>query len=84
MNVCSTAGRLSRYSPAIREAFLSASTTSVPACSALMERFATAVKAGKEKADGWPSAAYAVSKAGEIAFTKVIAMERGEEWGGVF
>ena len=27
------------------------------------------------KAEGWPSAAYAVSKAGEIAFTKAIAVE---------
>ena len=34
-----------------------------------------AVKAGKEKEEGFPSVAYAVSKAGEIAFTKIIALE---------
>jgi carbonyl reductase 1 len=40
-----------------------------------MEKFTADVTAGREKAEGWPSAAYAVSKAGEIAFTEAIAME---------
>jgi len=75
VNLCSMAGHLNKYSPALKEAFLSASKTSVSACSALMEKFTADVKAGKEKAEGWPSAAYAVSKAGEIAFTKTIAIE---------
>jgi carbonyl reductase 1 len=75
VNLCSMAGNLNKYSPALTKAFLSASKTSVSACSELMEKFTADVAAGKEKAEGWPSAAYAVSKAGEIAFTKVIAME---------
>ena len=75
VNVCSVSGHLNKYSPTITEAFISASTTSISACSTLMEKFTADVKAGKQKVEGWPSAAYAVSKAGEIAFTKVIAME---------
>lgn len=75
VNLCSMVGSLNKYSPALKESFLSASKTSVSACSALMEKFTADVAAGKEKAEGWPSAAYAVSKAGEIAFTKAIAME---------
>jgi carbonyl reductase 1 len=83
VNVCSVAGHLNKYSPALTEAFRSASKTSVSACSSLMEKFTADVKAGKEKAEGWPSAAYAVSKAGEIAFTKVIAMEEEKSGRGV-
>jgi carbonyl reductase 1 len=83
VNVCSTSGHLNKYSPAITEAFISASKTSVSACSALMEKFTADVKAGKQKAEGWPSAAYAVSKAGEIAFTKVVAMEEEKSGRGV-
>ena len=75
MNVASIAGRLTRYSAPLRDSFHSASKTSVSACSALMEQFTEAVKAGKENEEGFPSAAYAVSKAGEIAFTKVIAKQ---------
>lgn len=75
VNVASMSGHLSKYSGALQQAFLSASKTSAPACSELMERFVADVKAGEEKARGWPSAAYAVSKAGEIAFTKAVAAE---------
>jgi carbonyl reductase 1 len=63
--------------------FISASKKSVPACTALMEKFTRDVEAGKEKAEGWPSAAYAVSKAGEIAFTKAIAQEEEKKGRGV-
>ncbi|KAG0652802.1 15-hydroxyprostaglandin dehydrogenase [Hyphodiscus hymeniophilus] len=79
VNVASSAGHLNKYSAALQESFLSASKTSVSACSAVMEKFIEAVKAGKEKEEGFPSAAYAVSKAGEIAFTKAIAMEAEKE-----
>lgn len=75
VNVTSTAGLLNKYSDEIRDAFLSASKTSVPAVTAIMEKFQSAVDAGKEKEAGFPSAAYAVSKAGETAYTKVLAME---------
>jgi carbonyl reductase 1 len=83
VNLCSMAGKLNKYSPALKEAFLSASKTSVSACSELMEKFTADVKAGNEKEQGWPSAAYAVSKAGEIAFTKVIAIEEEKSGRGV-
>ena len=43
-----------------------------------MAKFAGDVKAKKEKAEGWPSAAYMVSKGGLIAATKVIARENQE------
>lgn len=75
VNVSSMAGKLNKYSDKLREAFISASKTGVPECTSLMESFTTAVAEGNEKEQGWPSAAYAVSKAGETAFTKAVAME---------
>lgn len=41
-----------------------------------MASFATAVEQGSEKEEGFPSAAYAVSKAGLIAGGKVIGSEQ--------
>ncbi|KAI5360865.1 putative short-chain dehydrogenase/reductase SDR, NAD(P)-binding domain superfamily [Septoria linicola] len=78
VNVCSMAGKLNKYSDEIREAFLSASKKDVPAVTSVMQQFQQAVDDGREKEAGFPSAAYAVSKAGEIAFTKVIAMEESQ------
>lgn len=69
------AGKLHKYSDKLRQSFISASETGVPECTSLMESFKSAVGNGNEKEQGWPSAAYAVSKAGETAFTKAIAME---------
>ncbi|KAK4495901.1 hypothetical protein PRZ48_013169 [Zasmidium cellare] len=83
VNVSSTAGRLNKYSDEIRNAFLSASKTSVPAVTAIMQQFHTAVDDGREKEAGFPSAAYAVSKSGETAFTKVLAMEEAKRNRGV-
>lgn len=68
-------GKLNKYSDAIRSRFLDAK--SVDDITALMEDFKSAVKAGTEKEQGWPSAAYAVSKAGMTGMTKAIA--RGEQ-----
>ena len=48
-----------------------------------MEAFAKAVAAGKEREGGWPSAAYAVSKAGCTAMTKFIAKEEAQRNRGV-
>ncbi|KAK6442762.1 hypothetical protein LTR95_001009 [Oleoguttula sp. CCFEE 5521] len=78
VNVCSMAGSLSKYSADLKQAFHDAARKDVPAVTALMEKFKRDVGDGKEKERGWPSAAYAVSKAGEIAMTKVMA---GEEEG---
>lgn len=43
-----------------------------------MESFKAAVSTGNEKEQGWPSAAYAVSKAGVTGMTKVVAEEAKE------
>lgn len=82
VNVCSMSGKLSSYSNSVRAAFLkAASGTDVAAATSLMDAFTNAVAEGKEKEAGFPSAAYAVSKAGEIAMTKIIAMQEKNSGG---
>jgi len=76
VNVSSMSGHLNIYSASIRSKFLSAKT--VPEITALMESFKAAVSTGNEKEQGWPSAAYAVSKAGVTGMTKVVAEEAKE------
>jgi carbonyl reductase 1 len=71
VNVTSTAGKLDKYSPAIRGRFRSAKE--VGDVTKLMEDFTAAVAAGNEKEQGWISAAYATSKAGATAMTRTIA-----------
>lgn len=83
VNVSSMSGHLRHFSDQVQKAFLSASKTGVPECTALMEQFKKDVAEGKEKERGWPSAAYATSKAGETAFTKAIAMEEAKRGRGV-
>jgi carbonyl reductase 1 len=75
VNVSSMAGKLNKYSPQLRDAFIAASKSGVDDCTSLMQDFTKAVQEGKEKELGWPSAAYAVSKAGTTAFTKAIAAQ---------
>ena len=75
------AGHLDKYSPALRARFRAAA--SVADVTALMEDFRAAVAAGEERAQGWPSAAYAVSKAGLTAVTGVLAREERERGRGV-
>jgi carbonyl reductase 1 len=79
VNVSSIAGTLDKYSDSIRGQFLKAE--SVEDITALMEEFKSAVKAGKEKEQGWPSAAYSVSKAGMTGMTKAIAKEEQRRGG---
>lgn len=83
VNVASMSGHLSKYSAALQKSFISASQSSVSACTALMEKFSSDVKSGRHVAEGWPSAAYAVSKAGVIAMTKAIAAEEQKSGRGV-
>lgn len=83
VNVSSMAGKLNKYSPEITEAFYKAAKTDVPAVTSLMEKFKAAVEDGKEREAGFPSAAYAVSKAGVTAMTKVIAMEEAKKNRGI-
>lgn len=81
VNVCSMAGKLNKYSDDVRGAFLKAAETDMASVTALMDKFTAAAAEGKEKDAGFPSAAYAVSKAGEIAMTKVVAMEEKKSGG---
>ncbi|KAK3075848.1 hypothetical protein LTR53_000420 [Teratosphaeriaceae sp. CCFEE 6253] len=83
VNVSSMASKLNKYSDEIRNAFLEAAKGDVPAITSIMEKFKSAVADGKEKEAGFPSAAYAVSKAGETAFTKAIAAEEAKRDRGV-
>lgn len=84
VNVSSMSGKLNKYSEEVRKAFLAAADSGdVDACTALMERFKTAAAEGREKEDGWPSAAYATSKAGETAFTKAVAVQEAKQNRGV-
>ncbi|WDK16510.1 carbonyl reductase [Colletotrichum graminicola] len=77
VNVASISGSLSKYSPEIRQRFYN--TQSVSDVTKLMEEFTAAVEKGTHEKDGWLSAAYAVSKAGEIAMTRAIARELQEK-----
>jgi carbonyl reductase 1 len=73
VNVASSSGALSKYSDTVRERFLSAKTEDD--ITAIMRDFASAVEQGKEKDAGFPSAAYATSKAGCIGGTKALARQ---------
>jgi carbonyl reductase 1 len=85
VNVASSDGQLIPYSESLKQAFIDASKTSIEECTALIEMFTAVVVTKREEPEGWqrPSVAYAyaVSKAGEIAATKVVAME-AEKNGG--
>lgn len=71
VNVSSSAGNLSKYSPEIQERFRSAKFTKD--VTKLVEDFKAAVAAGDHEKQGWVSMAYATSKAGVTAATRCIA-----------
>ncbi|KAF2847705.1 carbonyl reductase [Plenodomus tracheiphilus IPT5] len=71
INLASSAGQLDKYSDEIRNRFLSSKTEDD--VTSIMKDFQAAVKGGKEKEAGFPSAAYAVSKAGLIGGTRALA-----------
>ncbi|OAL50046.1 carbonyl reductase [Pyrenochaeta sp. DS3sAY3a] len=81
VNVASTAGQLNKYSDKIRNRFLASKTEAD--VSSIMEEFTAAVEAGKEKEAGFPSAAYAVSKAGLIGGTRALAKANKDEGSSV-
>ncbi len=70
-----------KYSDSIRSAFASSNT--VDDVTKLMEAFTSAVKEGKEREKGWPSAAYAVSKSGVTGMTRAIARQHNQSGGTV-
>jgi carbonyl reductase 1 len=71
VNVSSVSGKLNKYSPAVASRFRNA--TSVEDVTSIMQDFQEAVDAGHENEAGFPSAAYAASKAGLTTATRVIA-----------
>ena len=73
INVASTSGSLKKVSPAVRSRFLATQTESD--VTAIMQDFLAAVEVGKEKEEGFVSAAYATSKAGLIGGTRALARE---------
>ncbi|KAF2263177.1 carbonyl reductase [Lojkania enalia] len=82
VNVASTAGKLgSGYSEEIRSRFLSSKTEAD--VTSILKDFALAVETGSEKEVGFPSAAYAVSKAGLIGATRALAMAEKERGNNV-
>jgi carbonyl reductase 1 len=81
VNVASMAGKLNKYSEEVRNRFLASKTEDD--VTAIMKDFAAAVEAGKEKEAGFPSAGYAVSKAGLIGATKALAKQVKDKGKGV-
>ena len=82
VNVASVVGHLSsKYSDSLRQKF--SSTETVSDVTNLMEAFANAVKQGNHADEGWPSAAYAVSKTGVIGMTRAIAKEEERNGRGI-
>ncbi|KAL1637651.1 hypothetical protein SLS58_009181 [Diplodia intermedia] len=80
INIASIAGSLAKYPSALASRFRAAATYTpsspsppASAATALMTQFTAAVAAGSHEALGFPSAAYAVSKAGLIAASKAVA-----------
>ena len=79
VNVTSMSGKLNKYSDEVTQAFLQGAKTDVSAITKIMERFQSAVNECKEKEAGFPTVAYAVSKAGETGFTKAIAVREQQK-----
>ncbi|CAN9262886.1 unnamed protein product [Alternaria alternata] len=77
VNLGSMAGKLNKYSEEVRNRFLSSKTQED--VTKIMKEFVSAVEAGKEKDAGFPSAGYAVSKAGIIGGTRALARQEKEK-----
>ena len=81
MNVASVSGKLSSYSDDVKQRFLDSKTEED--VTSIMKDFLSAVEAGREKEAGFPSAAYAVSKAGLIGGTRALAFTEKEKGNSV-
>lgn len=75
--MASSAGKTNNYSDEIKDRFLASKTEAD--VTSIMRDFTSAVEAGKEKEAGFPSAAYAVSKAGLIGATRALALAEKEK-----
>ncbi|CZT15886.1 related to carbonyl reductase [Ramularia collo-cygni] len=88
VNVTSSVGKLDKYSEEITAAFQDAAKTSTDAVTKVMQRFQSASESDEDaekgvKAAGFPSAAYATSKAGANAVTMALAVEERAKGRGV-
>jgi carbonyl reductase 1 len=81
VNVASISGRLNSYSDEIKNRFLNSRTEED--VTRIMRDFASAVENGRENEAGFPSAAYAVSKAGLIGATRAMALTEKEKGNSV-
>jgi len=81
VNISSTAGLLHNFSSEIADRLRTAG--SEDDVTKIMQEFQTAVVEGREKEAGFPSAAYATSKAGLTAVTRVIAEQEEKRGKGV-
>ncbi|KAL1736893.1 hypothetical protein EV714DRAFT_279401 [Schizophyllum commune] len=86
VNVASMAGALNKYPPPLQQRFVEASgvithdiAQAPSTATALMREFEEGVKKGTHEKLGYPSAAYAVSKAGLIAATRAVARSVAEK-----
>jgi len=74
INTCSFAGKLTKYSKDLQQEFRDPNMT-VDKLKDLLTRFETAVKDNDYDKKGWPQSMYGVSKAGEIAYGKLLARD---------
>lgn len=81
VNVASVVGKLDKYSDEVRDRFVN--SRSEEDVTRIMHDFYVQVEAGKEKEAGFPSAAYAVSKAGLIGGTRALARVEKEKGSAV-
>ncbi|XP_033887758.3 carbonyl reductase [NADPH] 1 [Acipenser ruthenus] len=69
---------LAQCSPALQARFRDPALTEAELC-ALMQDFVSAVRAGAHREQGWPSSAYATSKLGLTALTRVQARQLSQD-----
>lgn len=81
VTMASMIGKLNKYSPELTSRFRESETEQD--VTKLMDEYSKAVHAGTHDKDGWPSSAYAVSKAGAIGFTRAVAKEAEKDGRGV-
>ena len=73
VNMSSMVGKLNKYSPTLVERFKQA--RAIPDMTRLMEDFQEAVNNGTHEGNGWPSVAYAVSKAGVTGMSRILGQQ---------